>query len=136
MEVPMRIPVERVTFYRLRPGSDRRGPLASFAVRSAPNQEHIFQWVMNWLGAIMAGVVGELPTRKFSDWGFLLRHRQDEYADAFISIRSGAAEVPQIGIDHKYWNDKQIECFMAVVGAYAKLYDIDVVWDGGGEGVE
>lgn len=113
------VDLEKVFFYKIDDGYDRRGRIATFTFKKYPNHDYQENVTITSVRAIVALLAPHFTLMDINEY------RYDEQNDCWIFSRP-TEEKFTVTVNHKYWTDKQIFTFKKIVLALAYLYDAEV----------
>lgn len=104
---------EKIEFKNLLPKSDRRGIIAVFYLKRCKNIQYIQRKGMFFIWNIISSLSEDYRVPDFRRI-----FEVSECNDCWL-FRDGY----ELRLVHKYWSDKQIECFSKIIYAIAQLHD-------------
>jgi hypothetical protein len=113
--------ITKVEFKILRPGWDRRGTIAIFHLKEAPNFKYVQYKALKLLWTVTSLLSDTYSPRSYEELVV------DDYFSEGNECWIVPSERYQVTVSHKYWSDNQIICFKNMIHSLAALYGWEVV---------
>lgn len=113
--------LKSVTIHELRESWDRRGNLMTLGFEAVPNQDYQRPQCINLVRTLISFLAPHFSAERFDEYEYA------EINDCWIDYTWRKPELAEVIIRHKYWSDRQIDCFIAIVKALATYYTAEII---------